>query len=107
MVDRLRECRESEEREVVGTSEGPAWAWLRLPPTHHLEYHTGQMWRDRTLGDLARTLAESDPGGIVVPNDPKQPTYENLLIDAEALASSLQLEFGLAPGDVVSFQLPN
>lgn len=65
------------------------------------------MWRDRTLADWAWLRVAEEPDAVVFPDDPAQPTYAHLLTDAEALASSLSLDLGLKPGEVLSFQIPN
>ncbi|WP_428310515.1 AMP-binding protein [Hydrocarboniphaga sp.] len=75
-------------------------------PAHLQRYAGSGVWRDRTIGELARDWAQREPDAVVFPNDPAQPTYASLLGDAEALLVSLQ-ELGLRSGDVISFQLPN
>lgn len=74
-------------------------------PAHLRRYAQGY-WQDRTLGDCARSWAESRPDEIVFMSDPAAPTYASLLADGEALARDL-LDLGLRPGDVVADQTPN
>ena len=73
---------------------------------HHRGFRADGLWRDRTIADDARDLAQASPDRVVFPNDPAQPTYAGLLTDAEALAISLA-DLGLRTGDVVSFQTFN
>ena len=75
-------------------------------PAHLQRYRETGVWRDKTIGELARELAQTSPHALVFPNDASRPTYATLLADAEALARSL-IELGLVPGDIVSFQTPN
>lgn len=75
-------------------------------PAHLARYRGVGLWRDRTIGDLARVRAEATPDLVVFPNDPTQPTYASLLTDATALMAALA-DLGLRTGDVVSVQMPN
>jgi acyl-CoA synthetase (AMP-forming)/AMP-acid ligase II len=75
-------------------------------PAHLSRYRSMGVWRDLTIGDLARQWADATPYHVVFPNDPAQPTYATLLADATALAVALH-DLGLRAGDVISFQLPN
>lgn len=69
-------------------------------------YRGTGVWRDTTIGVLARELAETAPAAIVFPDDPAAPDYATLLADAEALVAAFG-DLGLRPGDVIGFQLPN
>ncbi len=73
---------------------------------HHHRFRAAGLWRDRTIAEDARDLADASPDSVVFPNDPGQPTYAGLLRNAEALAISLA-DLGLRPGDVASFQTFN
>lgn len=75
-------------------------------PAHLRRYRDASLWGDRTIGDWARRRASDTPDTMAFPNDAAQPTYAELLADAEALAVSLA-ELGLRAGDVIAFQLPN
>ncbi|TAL01918.1 MAG: cyclohexanecarboxylate-CoA ligase [Rhodospirillaceae bacterium] len=90
----------------VAGSHAP-WSWLIPPAAHHRRYYEAHVWRNRTLADWARVRAADEPDAVVFPNDPTQPTYGELLTDAEALATSLAKDLGIKPGEVISFQTPN
>lgn len=79
---------------------------LNYVPRHLTRYADGDYWSNLTIGDRARDWADKTPDTVVFLGDPAQPTYASLLQDAEALARALG-SFGLHPGDVISFQLPN
>lgn len=63
-------------------------------------------WRNRTIGEMAREMAERDPQRVTHVFEGRAWTIAELVRDADALAGSLRAK-GLRPGDVVSFQLPN
>lgn len=91
---------------IVDTSVAPPWAWLRPPASHHRRYAGTGCWAGRTIGELAIDRAMREPDATVFLGDPARPTYATLAADAEALAVALT-DLGLAPGDVIGFQLPN
>ena len=78
----------------------------RLDEAATLRYRSSGIWRNRTLADDARALAETNPDHVCCIADQESLTIAQALADAEALAVSLW-ELGLRPGQVVSFQLPN
>jgi len=79
---------------------------VRIDAATTSHYRTRGIWRDRTLADDARALAETNPDHVCCIADPELLTIAQALTDAEALAVSLW-ELGLRPGQVISFQLPN
>jgi len=64
------------------------------------------IWRNRTVAQDARDLAESDPDRVCLIEGETALTYGEALRRAEALAAGLWAR-GLRPGDVISYQIPN
>lgn len=75
-------------------------------PTHLRRYAEQGLWRNTTLADAARSLAQSQPQSVAFVAADRTYTIGTLVAQAEAIASAL-VEAGLQAGDVVSFQLPN
>lgn len=69
-------------------------------------YRGSGIWRNRTIADDARALAEASPGHVCCIGHQESLTIARALADAEALAVSLR-DLGLRRGQVISFQLPN
>ena len=78
----------------------------RLDDAATLRYRASGIWRNRTLADDARALAEANPEHVCCIANQESLTIARALADAEALAAGLW-DLGLRPGQVVSFQLPN
>jgi non-ribosomal peptide synthetase component E (peptide arylation enzyme) len=75
-------------------------------PAHLAGFRGAGLWGGRTIADLARMRAQTEPDAVVFLNDPAKPTYASLLSDAEAMATALE-DLGIVSGDVISFQTPN
>lgn len=84
----------------------PPWNWLPVPAPHQRAFLDQGLWDERTIADMAETLADQDPDFIAVSDGVASLTRGRLLSDARALAWSLRNR-GLRPGDVVAFQVPN
>jgi acyl-CoA synthetase (AMP-forming)/AMP-acid ligase II len=69
-------------------------------------YLAGGYWRDETLTDVARVKVEEDPDRLLLVEGEHRLTRGLAWEQARRLAAFF-LSRGLAPGDVVSFQLPN
>src|ERR1700722_11221217 len=63
-------------------------------------------WGDLTIADYARTRALQDPAQIILVDADRRFSAAQLYGEAEALAAAF-LDNGLAPGDTVSYMLPN
>jgi acyl-CoA synthetase (AMP-forming)/AMP-acid ligase II len=63
-------------------------------------------WGDLTIADYARTQALQDPERILLIEADRRLSAAQLYGEAEALAAAF-LDNGLAPGDTVSYMLPN
>ena len=79
-----------------------AWNWLAIPPAHHADSD----WRDTTIAQRARELAQDDPDFIAISDERRDLTRREWLDEARALAAALQKR-GYVAGDVIAFQLPN
>ncbi len=79
---------------------------LRLDAGQIATRRASGAWRNRTLADEARALAEAEPERITHWDGTGAHEVGGLLADAEALAAALWAR-GLRPGDVASLQLPN
>ncbi len=82
------------------------WSWLSKPPPHLAPYRLADVWRDRTVAELGRSLAMAEPDTPVFLGAERAATYGSLMADAEALCAAMT-GLGLKAGDVVSFQTPN
>lgn len=63
-------------------------------------------WCDETAGEVARRIAQGDPGRTLIVDGDVRVSALQLLCSADALAQHL-LARGIGPGKVVSFMLPN
>jgi acyl-CoA synthetase (AMP-forming)/AMP-acid ligase II len=63
-------------------------------------------WGDRTIADYARIQAQQEPDRILLIDADRRLSAAQLYGEAEALAAAF-LDTGLAPGDTVSYMLPN
>ncbi|MBC2668993.1 AMP-binding protein [Novosphingobium piscinae] len=82
------------------------WAWLPIPPPHHRAYVGRNLWDERTIGDMAESLAAAEPDFVAVVDGTGTLTRAGLLAEATALAAALHRR-GLRPGEVIAFQVPN
>ncbi|GGD33404.1 AMP-binding protein [Croceicoccus pelagius] len=80
------------------------WKWLDLPPQHLARF--SNQWSGKTIADLARERAASDPDFVAMVDGVRSLTFPEWLADAQALANTLAAR-GLEPGDVIAFQTPN
>jgi acyl-CoA synthetase (AMP-forming)/AMP-acid ligase II len=69
-------------------------------------YTRSGAWRNRTIADSARHLAETSPARVIVIEDGSRLSCQELWDAARTLAGTF-VGLGLEPGDVISFQLPN
>src|SRR5262245_17801976 len=67
--------------------------------------HSGA-WRNVTLADCARALAQHSPGRIAVVEGERSATFGDVYAQAARLAGAFGA-LGLTPGAVISLQLPN
>jgi acyl-CoA synthetase (AMP-forming)/AMP-acid ligase II len=86
--------------------EQPArWA-TRLDPAL-IAWHTASgAWTGRTLDALARERARDEPGRVAIVDGAQRKTFGQLYAQALRVAAGLR-DTGLAPGEVIAFQLPN
>jgi acyl-CoA synthetase (AMP-forming)/AMP-acid ligase II len=75
-------------------------------PAHLVRYKQAGLWRETTLGALARAHAETNPDREVIAGCVPAMTAARAVAEAEALAAALG-DLGLRPGDRIAFQLPN
>lgn len=95
------------ERVVPGAES--RWAVRPIPPALRARYLEHGWWTDDTLGALVDRSLRAAPGATVNVWSAARPwhgTYAEIHTDALRLVTALR-EAGLAPGDVVAFQLPN
>jgi len=78
----------------------------RLDDAMVCAYTNSGAWRNRTVADCARDLAETSPGRVVVVESGCRLTCQEVWESAKALAATF-LGLGLEAGNVISFQLPN
>ncbi|MCF8610536.1 AMP-binding protein [Gordonia sp. HY285] len=72
-----------------------------------IDQHTGDgFWRGRVITDWLDEVADAAPDTIAFVDAHRAITYADLRDEVDRCALGL-LELGVAPGDVVSFQLPN
>ncbi len=90
---------------IMPTSKRVPWAGRETPPPHLAAYAPVGVWRDRTIGELARARAMVAPETPVFLGAAPRATGD-LVADAEALLASL-IDLGLRTGNVVAAQLPN
>src|SRR5512139_644765 len=69
-------------------------------------YRAAGYWRDETLADVARRACDDGPDRVLLVEGDRRVTRAEAW-DAAARLAAFFLSRGLAPGDVVSFQLPN
>ena len=69
-------------------------------------YRAAGLWRDETLGDVARRAWRAAPDRLLLVEGSRRVTRAEAWEAASQLAAFF-LSRGLKPGDVVSFQLPN
>ncbi|WP_433042278.1 (2,3-dihydroxybenzoyl)adenylate synthase [Dactylosporangium sp. CS-033363] len=79
----------------------PPW-----PPEFAARYRAEGYWRDRDLGRLLWTVADSNANRTAVVAGAHRISYRELMERADALAEGM-LDRGLRPGDTVVLQLPN
>lgn len=101
----LRDSVFARERRIMPTSKRVPWAGRAMPPPHLAAYARAGVWRDRTIGELARDRAMAAPDTLVFLGTSAR-SAGTLVADAEALLASL-IDLGLRPGEVIAVQLPN
>jgi acyl-CoA synthetase (AMP-forming)/AMP-acid ligase II len=89
----------STQRDVSGWS-------TRLTADAISQYSRSGAWQGLTLLDHARRRFSADPSRIVAVEGAGELTVSRLIAEASRLLKVFR-RFGLLPGDVVSFQLPN
>ncbi|WP_410874205.1 (2,3-dihydroxybenzoyl)adenylate synthase [Nocardia sp. A7] len=87
---------------VTGHREG----YVPFPDAAAQEYRDAGYWTGRTLGDLLRDTARTQPQRPAVLSDTGAQTYAELDAAADRMAHGL-LALGINPGDRVIVQLPN
>ncbi|WP_063004808.1 (2,3-dihydroxybenzoyl)adenylate synthase [Nocardia salmonicida] len=87
---------------ATGHREG----YVPFPEAAAKEYRAAGYWAGRTLGDLLRDTARSQPQRPAVLSDAGTQTYAELDAAADRMAHGL-LALGINPGDRVIVQLPN
>ncbi len=87
---------------ATGHREG----YVPFPEAAAQEYRTAGYWTGRTLGDLLRDTARTQPQRPAVLSDAGAQTYAELDAAADRMAHGL-LALGINPGDRVIVQLPN
>ncbi|MEV0771259.1 (2,3-dihydroxybenzoyl)adenylate synthase [Nocardia salmonicida] len=87
---------------ATGHREG----YVPFPEAAAQEYRTAGYWAGRTVGDLLRDTARSQPQRPAVLSDAGAQTYAELDAAADRMAHGL-LALGINPGDRVIVQLPN
>ncbi|KQY33420.1 2,3-dihydroxybenzoate-AMP ligase [Nocardia sp. Root136] len=87
---------------ATGHREG----YVPFPEADAKEYRAAGYWAGRTLGDLLRDTARSQPQRPAVLSDAGTQTYAELDAAADRMAHGL-LALGINPGDRVIVQLPN
>ncbi|MEV6661459.1 (2,3-dihydroxybenzoyl)adenylate synthase [Nocardia fluminea] len=87
---------------ATGHREG----YVPFPEAAAQEYRAAGYWTGRTLGDLLRDTARTQPQRPAVLSDAGAQTYAELDAAADRMAHGL-LALGINPGDRVIVQLPN
>lgn len=77
-----------------------------LTPELVEQYTSDGYWLDRTITDYLDEWAERTPDKVAFVDPRRQITYAELKAEVDHVALGL-LDLGIAPGDVISFQLPN
>ncbi|KAF0848036.1 (2,3-dihydroxybenzoyl)adenylate synthase [Nocardia caishijiensis] len=88
------------------TSASHREGYVPFPEAEAQEYRAAGYWAGRTLGDLLRDTARTQPSSPAILSDAAVRTYAELDADADAMAHGL-LALGIRPGDRVIVQLPN
>ena len=81
------------------------WA-TRLSEQDVVRYTRSGAWRNTTLADCARRLAQQSPERTAVVEGARTATFAEVYAQAQRLASAFNV-LGLRPGGVISLQLPN
>ncbi|HET8705713.1 MAG TPA: AMP-binding protein [Pseudomonadales bacterium] len=79
---------------------------IRINTDLATHYRQTGVWPNQTIAEFARHAVERDPHRITHVFEGQSYRIEELLMQAESLAASLQ-NLGLITGDVIAFQLPN
>jgi acyl-CoA synthetase (AMP-forming)/AMP-acid ligase II len=82
-----------------------SWRDRLFPPPHLARYARAGVYRERTIGDLARDRAMAEPDAPVFLGLEGW-TVGRIVADAEALLAALQA-LGVRPGEAIASQLPN
>ncbi|MFC9968788.1 (2,3-dihydroxybenzoyl)adenylate synthase [Nocardia ignorata] len=88
------------------TSTSHREGYVPFPEAAAQEYRTAGYWSGRTLGDLLRDTARTQPSSPAILSDAAVQSYAELDAAADAMAHGL-LALGIRPGDRVIVQLPN
>nr|WP_220139755.1 AMP-binding protein [Nocardia sp. GTS18] len=91
---------------TVTTSTSHRDGYVPFPEAAAQEYRTAGYWSGRTLGDLLRDTARTQPSSPAILSDAAVQSYAELDAAADAMAHGL-LALGIRPGDRVIVQLPN
>ena len=70
-------------------------------------YRRAGWWRGQALGTEIAAVAGTRPAAIALADGPTRISYGSLLARADALATRLTDDLGLARGDRIVVQLPN
>jgi acyl-CoA synthetase (AMP-forming)/AMP-acid ligase II len=90
-------------------AHGTKWTRRQIPPPLRKRYLAEGWWTDETLGALVDRSLRASPASTVniwSESRPWHGTYAEIRSEALRLVATLA-EAGLAPGDVVAFQMPN
>jgi len=79
---------------------------IRLDSAVAARYRASGAWRGMTLADCAREQVARAPNKVAVVDGAAQLSFSQLYAQGLRLAAALRAR-GLAPGEVISFQLPN
>ena len=78
----------------------------RLTPELIDRYTSSGQWKNRTLADSALRWVRENPRAVAIVERERTATFAEIVEDARSLLTTLQ-RYGLQPGDVISFQVPN
>jgi acyl-CoA synthetase (AMP-forming)/AMP-acid ligase II len=84
----------------------PSGFQVRVSDQTTARYRAAGHWRDATLVDAARAALQADPDAVLLIEGDRRLTRREAWDQALRLAGFFRAR-GLAPGDVVAFQLPN
>lgn len=85
---------------------GDGFDWRARRDARAAEYRGAGRWRDTTIVSQARDALAAHPDRVALWDAGQAITFRRVVSEANALASAL-LRAGVAPGEVISYQLPN